>query len=199
MAEDSYLNWQLRYAWFCYRRNISFIQALCTNLKLGNMNTFIHCALDFSNHSDKDLKSWTGIVGCSSLGLRSALRCPGAAGAAQLFWDTAEILSCLIPPQVPEQVLVSFQQHCSQMVNNSLLNKHCKGANPKDEIRSSWSQHESLLACAAVGSVCLGKAAPLFHLQFWPLGLHTEVFFFSFCHSEKKKKKKAIKLQSKLQ
>lgn len=140
MAEDSYLNWQLRYAWFCYRRNISFIQALCTNLKLGNMNTFIHCALDFSNHSDKDLKSWTGIVGCSSLGLRSALRCPGAAGAAQLFWDTAEILSCLIPPQVPEQVLVSFQQHCSQMVNNSLLNKHCKGANPKDEIRSSWSQ-----------------------------------------------------------
>lgn len=77
MAEDRYLNWQLCCAWFCYNRNISFIQALRTNLQLGNMNVFIHCVLDPSNHPDNNLKSWTGKVGSGSPRLRSdpAARC----------------------------------------------------------------------------------------------------------------------------
>lgn len=99
MAEDSYLNWQLCCAWFCYKRNISFIQALCTNLQLGNMNLFIHCVLAISNHPDSNLKSWTGEVGSGSSLLPSDLCCPGTAtawsswGAAWRYGSTQNSLS----------------------------------------------------------------------------------------------------------
>lgn len=97
LAEDSYLNWQLCHAWFCYKSNISFIQALCTNLQLGNMNVFIHCVLAFSNHPDSNLKSWTGKVGSGSLRLRSDPRCPGlprpgAAESCLEIWEHRDSL-----------------------------------------------------------------------------------------------------------
>lgn len=99
LAEDSYLNWQLCRAWFCYKRNISFIQALCTNLQLGNMNVFIHCVLAISNHPDSNLKSWTGEAGSGFPCLWSDLHCPGAAtawsswGAARRCGSTWDSLS----------------------------------------------------------------------------------------------------------
>lgn len=34
---------------------------------------------------------------------------------------------------MPEQVLLFFHQSCSQMVTDGLLNKHWKGANPKED------------------------------------------------------------------
>lgn len=120
MAEDSYLNWQLCHAWFCYKSNISFIQALCTNLQLGNMNVFIHCVLAFSNHPDSNLKSWTGKVGSGSLRLRSDPRCPGLprpGAAEELPGDTgAPRFPSHVPHQVSGWVLQSFHQSCSQFL-----------------------------------------------------------------------------------
>lgn len=128
LAEDLYLNWQLCYACFCYKRNISFTQALCTNLQLGNMNVFIHCVLDFRNHSDNNLKSWTGKVGSGSLCLWSDLRCPDAAADCSslgIVWRYQQYMSAadLLPHPTPNarKVLLSSCQSCSQRVTDDLL------------------------------------------------------------------------------
>jgi len=111
------------------------------HLQLGNMKVFIHCVLDFSNHPDNNLKSWTGKVGSGSLRLRSDLCCPDAAadrssqGAAwrQQRYGSAEILSRHVPHQMSEQVLLSFRQRCSQLGADGLLDKRCESADLKDD------------------------------------------------------------------